>query len=99
MPANVHSARIAKQAAPVERMGREFLSCLLLLLALLAFLFRSSFEPGQVLFANDGPLGAIVAQAATVHRAFVGHWEPLNWIGYEAPAALPDLTMGLFLLI
>lgn len=60
------------------------------------YLFRQSFIPNQVLFSNDGPLGAMVSQADTVLETFTGLWRPLNWIGNQDPSSQPDLTMGLF---
>ncbi len=81
---------------PASRNWRFFwllLSCLVLPLTVL---FHSSFQEGQTLFANDGPLGAVVAQAGNASKTFFGHWEPLNWIGYPEPNALPNITMSLF---
>lgn len=71
----------------------------LLLLAALGFLFRRSAQPGMVLFANDAPLGALVAHAETAHQAFTGHWQPYSWIGFQDPSAMPSLTMAFYLLL
>jgi hypothetical protein len=60
------------------------------------FLFRGSFQSSQVLFSNDGTLGAAVSQADTVTQTFSGLWRPLNWVGLQDPSAQPDFTMGLF---
>lgn len=68
------------------------------LAVLVGFVFRRSFDTGQVLFSNDGPLGAINAQADNPMGAFSGFWQPLNWIGNQAPNALPTLTQAFFLL-
>src|SRR5688572_2017365 len=54
-----------------------------------AFVFVRSFSPEQVLFANDGPLGALVAKSGNMTDAWRGVWQDLNWLGIENPAALP----------
>ncbi|MBI3191708.1 MAG: hypothetical protein HYZ36_03505, partial [Pedosphaera parvula] len=72
---------------------------LLCLLAVLVSLFRAGFEPEQVLFSNDGPLGALVSQAETAHQTFTGVWKPFNWLGNQEPSALPNLTQAIFLAI
>jgi hypothetical protein len=61
-------------------------------------LFRQSFEPNLVLFSNDGPLGMIIAQYNHRLEAFLGYWEPLNWIGIQLPTALPQITSAFFYL-
>jgi hypothetical protein len=69
----------------------------LVLAVLIGFVFRKSFEPGQILFSNDGPLGPISSQSDNPLGAFSGFWQPLNWIGYQAPNALPTLSNALVL--
>ena len=64
---------------------------------LLAWMFRASFAPEQVLFSNDGPLGLISAQADNRLAGFSGYWQPLNWIGNQGPSSLPTLSQGLFI--
>ncbi len=64
----------------------------LVLAVVLGFVFRKSFESGLILFSNDGPLGAISSQADDHIGAFKGFWQPLNWIGFQAPSALPSIT-------
>ena len=68
---------------------------LLLLAVLLGGLFYRSFLPGQILFSNDGPLGAISAEAMRLPKAFTGIWTDLNWVGGETPAPSPSLTIAL----
>jgi hypothetical protein len=67
------------------------------LAVLLAVVFRKSFEPGQVVFSNDGPLGVISAQADNPTGGFSGFWQPLNWLGNQGPNSLPTLSQALFL--
>lgn len=69
---------------------------LLLLGVILAGLFHTSFtDPDYVLFSNDGPLGAISCKAGEVPYAFTGFWQDLNWIGYEQPSAVANLTVAI----
>src|ERR1051326_4459728 len=69
---------------------KAFLAVLIVLLAVLGFVFSRSFSPNLVLFSNDGPLGAISAASANMQTAWRGIWKDLDWIGIEAPAALPN---------
>jgi hypothetical protein len=64
----------------------------LLLACVLALLFYRSLQPGQVLFSNDGPLGATSAEAAAMPSLFFGYWQDLNWIGIHQPSALPNVS-------
>ena len=72
--------------------GKAFVICLLTLLITLAVLFHKSFDPSQVLFANDAPLGAIKATMNTLPGTFSGNWQDLNWIGGESPSAAPNIS-------
>ncbi|HEX4645949.1 MAG TPA: hypothetical protein VH598_10100, partial [Verrucomicrobiae bacterium] len=56
-------------------------------------MFFRSFLPGQVLYSNDGPLGAISTQAGKLPSGFLGAWQDLNWIGAESIAAPPDFSL------
>jgi hypothetical protein len=83
--------------APVARKDNGGPPNYLLLLAgvlgaALAVLFYRSFQPHQVLFANDGPLGAMVAECNRLPGRFFGTWRNLWWIGAEAPSAAPSLS-------
>ena len=65
----------------------------LLILALpLAVLFHSSFQSELVLFSNDGPLGVVSSQAASLPGTFFGYWNDLNWVGQEKPSAAPNFS-------
>jgi hypothetical protein len=87
-------------SAPPARPSRHWLLCLAGLLALLlAGQFRTSFKEGFVVFANDGPLGAIAAQAEYAPGGFTGFWQDLYWLGGPQPSALPNVTQLLFILI
>jgi hypothetical protein len=79
------------QRAPTK----NFCLILLILSGIIGILFLKSCESSQVLFANDGPLGALTAQSGSMRTAWKGVWQDLNWIGIENPAALPN-TAALF---
>src|SRR5688572_1336474 len=49
------------------------------------FVFGKSFSADQVIFANDGPLGALSAQSGNMSHAWRGVWQDLNWLGIENP--------------
>ena len=65
------------------------------LLLVLGFLFRESFEPDKVVFANDAPLGAIQAHAQDEKYGW-SYWQDLNWAGGEFPSAMPNFTKAFF---
>ena len=83
---------------PAKRFSNQWLLLGLLGLALL-FLFARSLDPHQVLFANDSPLGARNAECNRLPGRFAGTWNDLSWLGGEAPAASPDITMLLATLL
>jgi len=60
--------------------------------AVLAVLFCRSFLSRQVLFANDIPLGALLAECNRLPGRFFGTWRNLSWLGVEAPSAAPTLS-------
>src|SRR6266566_7598684 len=66
-----------------------FLFCLL---SVLAILFHKSFDPDQVLFSNDGPLGAVRSQAGHMWSNLLAVWQDLNWVGTQNPCAPLDVT-------
>lgn len=66
-----------------------------ILCVILALLFLRSFDPSWVVFANDGPLGAMMAERAQVPEAFTSSWADLNGYGARDPGALPNLTSAL----
>lgn len=80
---------------PPARLSRVLPPFLAILLGLLIVLFWRSLVPSDVLFSNDGPLGAISAAAADPVGGMSGNWQDLNWIGNEAPSPSPSLTIGL----
>jgi len=60
--------------------------------AIVLVLFRAVLNPEQVLFANDAPLGRLVAQADIVWSNFKAYWVSLDWIGLNLPAGAPSFT-------
>jgi hypothetical protein len=71
---------------------KDFGLTLLALAVILGVMFSRSFTPEMMLFANDGPLGAISAASGDMRYAWSGVWQDLNWLGIENPAALPHTT-------
>lgn len=67
-----------KTAYPFKR---NLVATCALLVLILGFLFAKSFQPEQVLFANDGPLGAAMAANVDLPQGFTGFWPDLNWLG------------------
>jgi len=90
----------ATSAAPgsAKRFSNHWLLPVLLGLALL-FLFAQSLELNQILFANDSPLGIRNAEYNRLPGRFTGTWNDLFWMGEEAPAASPSITMLLATLV
>jgi hypothetical protein len=60
---------------------RGFLLLVAVLLVTLFALFHKSFVPDQALFANDGPLGVLMADYYGAPGGFVGVWDNLHWVG------------------
>jgi hypothetical protein len=71
--------------------SRFFLFFGVLFLAL-AVMFHRSFEPYQMLFANDGPLGVMQAENSQTLQTFSGHWVELWWLGMEMPSTAPGIS-------
>jgi hypothetical protein len=68
----------------------EWALLLVLLVLILAVLFHRSFSTGQIIFANDGPLGANNANSLAMPSAFVSVWRDLNSVGgYSGSFLLP----------
>lgn len=63
-----------------------------ILILVVGILFARSLLPGMVVFSNDGPLGANMAEQFRVPAAFTGVWTPLNWVGGNAGSSAPNLT-------
>ena len=77
---------------------RDFFILLFCLVAVLSALFHKSFQPGQVIFSNDGPLGALVSQSDSTLSNIKSVWQPLNWLGTAQPSVAPSLVTGILLL-
>jgi hypothetical protein len=82
------------QTSPLERKasGKTFVLLLIVLLTVLCVLFHKSFDPKQVLFANDVPLGALKAEQSKLPGNFTGNWQDSNWIGGEGVSPAPSIT-------
>src|SRR5687767_2669430 len=75
---------------------KQLAGYLALVLGVLLVLFFRSLSPTQVLFANDGPLGANSAAFAAYPAVFSGVWVDLNWLGNGgggAPATVTNLLL------
>ncbi len=79
--------------------GHAWVGMTLALLAVMLACFHRSLQPGQILFASDGPLGANAAAYASMPGAFGGMWQDLNWIGSYVGSAFPDVTCLLLTLL
>jgi hypothetical protein len=71
---------------------RDFWAAFFCLFAIFSLLFHKVFQPDQVLFSNDGPLGATRAQSDYALGNFRGFWLDLNWLGTELPAIACDVS-------
>jgi len=71
---------------------------LICLVAVLAVQFLPSFSADQMLFANDGPLGAMVAYQDEALSNLAGFWQDLTWIGGELPGSTSNLTNVFYIL-
>ena len=83
------------------RAGRkgEWALLLVLLVLILAVLFHRSVMPNQIIFANDGPLGANNANSLAMPSAFVSVWRDLNSVGgYSGSFLLPVTGVLLWIL-
>lgn len=67
--------------------------------ATLLVLFIQSFEANKILFANDGPLGALAAECNRLPARFTGTWRGLAWLGGAAPVAAPTPSMILLTIL
>lgn len=72
---------------------------LLVLASIVAILFRGSFVPGQLAFANDAPFGLMDAFSEFRWSHFWrGSWVLQNWVGVEVLSLQPSFTNLVFLL-
>ncbi|MBI5384904.1 MAG: YfhO family protein [Verrucomicrobia bacterium] len=88
---------MTKSSAPAP--GRNYGGFFLLLaclVATLSFLFSASFDPGQALFANDGPYGVLMSNTYKLPGGFMGVWSDLFWLGANSGTFSPNPT-GLLL--
>lgn len=76
-----------------------FGTMLLVLFAVLSLIFLGLYQPGRILFSNDGPLGRLMSDCHQLPGRFTGCWEDLNSIGMSAWAAPPNISYGLQLLL
>jgi hypothetical protein len=79
----------------------QFWSMIIILVAILSFLFRDIAIPNQVLFSNDGPLGwrqAEQAKAGGTWEALQSRWLDLNWLGEKGMTDQPTASLVLYLL-
>src|SRR5438270_205272 len=67
---NISQSPSAAQSAS----RRGFLILLACLIGILGALFFRSFSPNQVIFSNDGPLGAISSEEGAMPGAYFGIW-------------------------
>jgi len=82
-----------------SRGSGSFLVALLILGAILGFLFRNSFNPSQVIFSNDGPLGTLQCESIRLPDAFSGNWTDLHWLGSDGGFSPACITYGLLWLL
>ncbi|MBA4147878.1 MAG: YfhO family protein [Verrucomicrobia bacterium] len=83
--------------------GKTSRSGWIILIAVLALvfgvLFQRSFDEGFVHHSNDGPLGAISAQADYVIGNVKAYWQNLNWLGGQQPSAMPTVDLLFFAIV
>lgn len=71
-----------------------------MLLAGLVILFRAVlFQPEQVVFSNDGPLGQMMTEQVKLPAALTGLWADQNGLGLASAKPDLDVTTGLRLLL
>ncbi len=70
---------------------RRVLLLLALLCLVLAVLFHRSFVPDQILFSNDGTLGALKSECNN-ENAFFGSWYNLSWLGGAGIGTTPNVS-------
>ncbi|HEY3856976.1 MAG TPA: hypothetical protein VGO67_21545 [Verrucomicrobiae bacterium] len=85
--------RAASSGSAISRPNSNQWLVLLAILGLtLLVLFSKSFEPHQILFDNDTPLGTLKAEQARLPERFLGTWYNTAWLGGPGPAAAPTIT-------
>ncbi len=82
----------ASPTSPTSPSRRGFVLMVICLFATLSLLFHKDFQPDQVLFANDGPLGAVRAQSDYALGNFQSFWLNLNWLGAASLGLVCDVS-------
>ena len=72
---------------------------LILLGAVLIAMMYGVFQPGEILFSNDGPLGRLMTECHRLPGRFFGCWMDLNNIGFSQGSAPPGISFGLLWLL
>src|SRR2546427_4486426 len=78
--------------SPTSPSRRGFGLMVICLFATLSLLFHKDFQPDQVLFANDGPLGAVRAQSDYALGNFQSFWLSLNWLATASFGLVCDVS-------
>jgi hypothetical protein len=76
----------------VKKFNGSFLILLALLGGSLAVLCHQAFLPGEVAWANDMPLGAIVESSTRLPGSLFGCWSDFYWLGGPNTGYQPSLT-------
>src|SRR4030095_1987978 len=76
--------------------GKSLALTAVVLIVLLGFLFRGSFQKDYVHFSNDGPLGNLNSAAIKMPEGFKGIWSDLHWIGSYGGTAPVSVQWFLF---
>ncbi len=86
------ATRAAARALGGPKPSRQHWLLLGLLGAALLTLFHLSFEPHQILFANDLQFGALKAACNQLPGRFAGTWRELTWLGGQGAASAPSIS-------
>jgi hypothetical protein len=70
-----------------------------ILAGLFVVLFIQSFQPGQILFANDNTLGLMRALPNRLPSAFTGKWHSGGWVGIQGLAVAPTISAFLTMVL
>lgn len=62
------------------------------LVLVLGILFYKSFQSSQIVFANDGPLGALATRCNQLPSTVLANWHDTNWLGTDYPSVVPNFT-------
>ena len=91
---NAETASPAPSNGPRRRIS-PLVWTALLLAALLAILFRQSFDTRYVAFSNDGPLGVVRAEETRMPATMFSLWVDLNWLGSDGLSPPPGITSAM----